>query len=258
MKVLASDFDGTLFFKGKFKEEDLKQIRAFQAQGHQFGLCTGRPLAGVTGAIRESVRCDFMILSSGAQILDGEGRTLYKACIDLETAAQVGRRFSRELDFYYQTEEGTYCQRRPEGKIPASASILTAIPYRPFTRLDELPADIYGLTLYAETDAHAQEIAAQINAQFPTLEAFQNEEWIDVARRGCSKGKGIELLKQQLSFKTIAGIGDSYNDIPLLRTTSPSFTFHSSPDAVKQEAQFLVDSLAEAIAVMMRMPEEKR
>ena len=57
---------------------------------------------------------------------------------------------------------------------------------------------------------------------------------------------------------TIAGIGDSYNDIPLLRTTSPSFTFHSSPDAVKQEAQFLVDSLAEAIAVMMRMPEEKR
>lgn len=42
MKVLASDFDGTLFFKGKFKEEDLKQIRAFQAQGHQFGLCTGR------------------------------------------------------------------------------------------------------------------------------------------------------------------------------------------------------------------------
>ena len=70
MKVLASDFDGTLFFKGKFKEEDLKQIRAFQAQGHQFGLCTGRPLAGVTGAIRESVRCDFMILSSGAQILE--------------------------------------------------------------------------------------------------------------------------------------------------------------------------------------------
>lgn len=108
------------------------------------------------------------------------------------------------------------------------------------------PADIYGLSLYAETDAHAQEIAAQINAQFPTLKAFQNEEWIDVARRGCSKGKGIELLKQQLSFKTIAGIGDSYNDIPLLRTTTPSFTFHSSPDAVKQEAQFLVDSLAEA------------
>lgn len=68
------------------------------------------------------------------------------------------------------------------------------------------------MSLYAETDAHAQETAAQINAQFPTLEAFQNEEWIDVARRGCSKGKGIELLKQQLSFKTIAGIGDSYND----------------------------------------------
>ena len=34
--------------------------------------------------------------------------------------------------------------------------------------------------------------------------------------------------------------------------------FSSLPDAVKQEAQFLVDSLAEAVAFMMRMPEEKR
>lgn len=258
MKVLASDFDGTLFFKGKFREEDLKQIRTFQAQGNLFGLCTGRPLAGITEAIRESVRCDFMILSSGAQILDGEGRTLYKACIDLETTAQLVCRFSSELDFYYQTEEGTYCQRRPDGQIPESASILTAIPYHSFIRLDELPADIYGLSLYAEADAHARNVTAWINTQFPTLAAFQNEKWVDVVQRGCSKGKGIELLKQQLSFKTIAGIGDSYNDIPLLRMTSPSFTFHSSPDAVKQEAQFLVDSLAEAIAVMMRMPEEKR
>ena len=99
MKVLASDFDGTLFFKGKFREEDLKQIRTFQAQGNLFGLCTGRPLAGITEAIRESVRCDFMILSSGAQILDGEGRTLYKACIDLETTASLSAGSARNWIF---------------------------------------------------------------------------------------------------------------------------------------------------------------
>lgn len=252
MKVLASDFDGTLFFKGTFKPEDLRQIRAFQGQGHRFGLCTGRPLPGVTEPIRGVLRCDFMILSSGALILDDKGRTIYKACIDHDTAVQVGRMFDSKLDFYYQTCEGTYCQRMPDGQIPASASILTAIPYRIFTRISELPSDIYGLSLYAKTDDYARQIAMKINTQFPSLAAFQNEEWIDVAPRGCSKGKGIEILKSHLALDTIAGIGDSYNDIPLLRTTSPSFTFHSSPAAVKQEAQIVVNSLAEAVAILMR------
>ena len=142
MKVLASDFDGTLFFKGTFKPEDLRQIRAFQGQGHRFGLCTGRPLPGVTEPIRGVLRCDFMILSSGALILDDKGRTIYKACIDHDTAVQVGRMFDSKLDFYYQTCEGTYCQRLPDGQIPASASILTAIPYRIFTRISELPSDV--------------------------------------------------------------------------------------------------------------------
>ena len=75
MKVLASDFDGTLFFKGQFKSDDLKQIRMFQKQGHLFGLCTGRPLSGVAAPIQGRLRCDFMILSSGALILDRAGRT---------------------------------------------------------------------------------------------------------------------------------------------------------------------------------------
>ena len=106
--------------------------------------------------------------------------------------------------------------------------------------------------MYAKTDDYARQIAMKINTQFPSLAAFQNEEWIDVAPRGCSKGKGIEILKSHLALDTIAGIGDSYNDIPLLRTTSPSFTFHSSPAAVKQEAQIVVNSLAEAVAILMR------
>ena len=123
MKVLASDFDGTLFFKGKVQRRGSQTDPGVSGAGASIRVVHRPAAGGRHRSDRESVRCDFMILSSGAQILDGEGRTLYKACIDLETAAQVGRRFSGELDFYYQTGEGTYCQRRPDGQIPASASI---------------------------------------------------------------------------------------------------------------------------------------
>lgn len=39
MKVLASDYDGTLLFNEKFKEGDLKKIKEFQKVGNLFGLC---------------------------------------------------------------------------------------------------------------------------------------------------------------------------------------------------------------------------
>ena len=38
MKVLASDYDGTLLFNEKFKEGDLKKIKEFQKAGNLFGL----------------------------------------------------------------------------------------------------------------------------------------------------------------------------------------------------------------------------
>ena len=48
MKVLASDFDGTIYFEDGFHQEDMKKIKEFQKSGHLFGICTGRPLRGVT------------------------------------------------------------------------------------------------------------------------------------------------------------------------------------------------------------------
>ena len=47
MKILASDFDNTLFFSDGVHKEDVEAIRTFQKQGNLFGLCTGRQLEGI-------------------------------------------------------------------------------------------------------------------------------------------------------------------------------------------------------------------
>ena len=78
MKVLASDFDGTIFFKDHVKEEDVKAVKVFQNEGHLFGLCTGRPLIGVTKYVKDDITFDFYILSTGAVILDKNMNALYE------------------------------------------------------------------------------------------------------------------------------------------------------------------------------------
>lgn len=54
MKILASDFDNTLFFRdfrndgeGYIKKTDIEKIEDFQGKGNFFGLCTGRALFDV-------------------------------------------------------------------------------------------------------------------------------------------------------------------------------------------------------------------
>ena len=51
LKILASDYDGTLFFgeeEPNFRERDIKAIQEFQKAGNLFGICTGRPYQGIT------------------------------------------------------------------------------------------------------------------------------------------------------------------------------------------------------------------
>ena len=47
MKLLASDFDNTLWFEDHMKDEDVKAIHEFQKHGHLFGICSGRSLSGI-------------------------------------------------------------------------------------------------------------------------------------------------------------------------------------------------------------------
>ena len=45
-------FDGTLFFKEGFHQEDIEAIKTFQSKGNKFALCTGRPLGGVNALMK--------------------------------------------------------------------------------------------------------------------------------------------------------------------------------------------------------------
>ena len=87
MKLLASDFDGTLFFhseKDDMRIRDLKAIRKFQDEGNLFGICTG-----IIEPTRDRVNYDFYIVNSGAIILDKDKNIIQKNVIKTEVAKKV-------------------------------------------------------------------------------------------------------------------------------------------------------------------------
>ena len=78
MKIIASDYDGTINYQGKVSDEDKAAIRRFRQAGNKFGIVTGRD-AELSQWIRQEngFEIDFIISCTGAFIRDGEGNVLY-------------------------------------------------------------------------------------------------------------------------------------------------------------------------------------
>ena len=246
MKAFASDFDGTLYFhrepKG-MRREDLDAIRRFQEAGNAFGICTGRSLQGILLALPEPTGFDFYILSSGALVLDRECRPICKHCISRPLMAEIYAAYEKQARIVIQANDTVYTLTEPH--YPMQTRIAS---------LDELSdEDIYGFSFGLETAEKAAAIAAELNQRYAgQISAFQNVTNVDIVAAGCSKGSGLRAVREHFQAEMVGGIGDSFNDIPMLESADLAFTFPFAPQPAREAADHIVDSVAEAIGYMMR------
>lgn len=239
MKALASDFDGTLFFKDGFKKEDLKAIQGFQDKGHIFGICTGRPLSAIIEECQGKINFDFYIVVSGALVLDKDQNEIYKECIDYQVTKEIFNKYIDSFVVHIQANKTVYTTK----------DSVFSMPQVLIQDIEEIKdVDIYGLSFWAETKENAERICKEVNEKYKELEAFCNVDCVDIIRRGCSKGKAIKKVKELLGIDDIYGIGDSFNDIPMLEEADCSFTFHYSPLDIQEKADKVVESVSEAIS----------
>lgn len=256
--ALASDLDGTLLFHreekfseetGKqgsyFKDEDLAAVAAWQARGGMFGLCSGRAVAGMFDMLPNGIRPDFYILCTGAVIFDRDENVIYEALFPREEAEGLLERYRDGclfVDFHVDSREVIYRTGRRE-ELKGHQVPLSSME-------DVKGRKIYSVSLVFEDDPSAEMACREVNEAYPSLEGFQNKNSVDIVPRGCSKGDGILRVKEHLRVDRMAGIGDSFNDIPMLEKAQVSFTFHSSPESIRSKVTHVVDSVAEALALL--------
>ena len=246
-KVFASDFDGTLYFykaEDKLPAANVEAIRRYQAAGCLFGLCTGRQVGGLTPFITGLVRPDFYITSSGANIVDGDMKPILKRGVDRDVADAL----VKELN-----PKGYRLTLDVEGDICVFAKMDYPGKYYVITGVDDAPQGlIHQVSVHTESLDDAARLSAEINRRFgDRIEAFQNVIEIDIAPKGCSKGKGVEALREHMREAygdiTLYGIGDSINDLPLLRAADVSYTFPYAPDICRQTADKVVPTIVDAL-----------
>jgi len=248
MIALASDFDGTLF-NSEIAQPDIAKIKEFQNKGNLFGVCTGRSFNTLLGATENKVNYDFMILSTGAMICNNVNEIIYKKCIPIEIMKRIYNAYSDKYTIRIQANGNMY-------EISKGKTIDKLI--EKCDSIDEINGDIYELCIDGGIDKNnIQQLAKELKNKYPEIESYQNINTIDIVYSGISKGSGIKFYKDYSKLKQIACIGDSYNDISMLKQADISFTFHESSEIVKASADYIVSTVAEAIDILENLNNKK-
>lgn len=244
--AFASDLDGTLCPQGswsRFDAADVAAIRELQRAGGLFGICTGRSAGGVAHALERGaadVTLDFQIVATGALVLDGAGREVFSCRADPAAVERVVDRYLGRLPLVVQAGDHMCTFGEPTRD---------QVPIRSVADLGDR---VLGVSLAAGSPTGAREVAAWVNAELgDKLVAFENVRNVDVVARGCSKGRAVDVVRRHLGASLVAVIGDSYNDLPMFAAADVALAFADSPREVREKADRLVGSFAEAFAALL-------
>lgn len=246
-KVFASDFDGTMYFYKadvKLPPENVEMIRRYQEAGHLFGLCTGRQVGGLTPFINGLVEPDFYITSTGANIVDRDLKPIFKRGVDRAAADAIVREMKPKGYRLTLDVEGDICVFA-KMDYPGFYYVISGVEDAP-------PGLIHQVSIHTESPDEAAAVSAWVNQRFgDSVNAFQNVQEVDIAPLGCTKGKGVLLLRDWMREHygeiTLYGIGDSINDLPLIEAANVSYTFPYAPELVQNKATKVVPTIVDAL-----------
>jgi HAD superfamily hydrolase (TIGR01484 family) len=250
-RIMASDFDGTLRHYNAphpyVGRDDMEAIAAFREHGNLFGMCSGRALDSILKASVGMPPSDFYIVSSGAVYAEPSPNG-----VKIVSETEIPRSLARDLYghlcghriFYVHLNGILYRVGKKESGEHAQVFV---------DSFDDLPEGrIHQVSAGTASSDTAFEAVRQLKKIYGRkLAVYQNNDHIDITDKTCSKGTGIGELRKRTGGKMlIGGIGDSFNDIPLLKAADVAFTFRFSPAKVKAEADYVVDSAAEALGIL--------
>ncbi len=224
MKLIASDFDGTIFIDEKIKTEDIRAIRDFQDKGNLFGFVTGRTYHSLFVLIEGKIDPDFVIANNGSHIFVKNGKEMteiLKYSLDQDKIMDV-------IDFYGRK-----------------------FPTRIFTDKDRAVDKISDLREGEEILSLAIYSDNMLENPFQEDLSFHKSIGVtDVINSAVSKQTGIEFIKDFYGFdKEIIAIGDDFNDIEFLSNTSLSYSLdYVTNEEVRKVCNFSVRSVAELLS----------
>lgn len=254
MKLLASDYDGTLR-RQEVAQSEIEAIRKFQSEGNLFGIVTGRAVDMILEELRQfNVPFDFLICNNGAIVADKNGKRITSWDMDYQKAMEFIEHFpplaeamlglSNGIEYHrLQTTQRTYQAKNynvPVGKGPSS--------------LEEVLREkrINSFFLRGKDEPETWRLKKQFEQAYGDWMDFHfNNGTLDISRAGVNKATGVQYLQSQYPEADVQVIGDGYNDVEMIATFH-GYAMENGVEEAKQVAKKIVTSVAQCIQDLMQ------
>ena len=192
MKVIVSDFDGTLYKNDKIIYQD--KINKFVNIGNTFIIATGRNMTSLNKTLENFIiNPSFYICNDGALILDQYLNIIYRIDIDNSIIRPLYNELKSNdniLEVLLDTGNGY------TGDLNRACNKLIARYY---------------------DSEKALNLVNKINSKYPSIYGYLSKNWINITKRTETKGKAIKFLSEyyNLSKYPIYVIGNDINDLSM-------------------------------------------
>lgn len=246
IKLIVSDFDGTLV------DESIKTtpivaaaVKTWLQAGNKFAIATGRQYLMIRAECERLELKNPIIVRGGAEIINPEtGEVIYSSLMKQDSVVRIIK-LLQVNDFNLSIEEGDtyytdfYYDSRFDGILK-------------FKEIDGfIPRDIPKIIAYAPDGKNLHSAMHEIVKQFPELHIAQvklrNGTGWDITSLTATKHlAALELFKLlNLNPKDAAGVGDGYNDFPLLEACGFKVAMGNAVPELKEIADLVVPTYKE-------------
>ena len=249
IKLFVTDLDGTLLLAGqKVPKANIEAVHDMLNNGVIFTIATGR-MYSASVEIANSLGVDVPIITyNGALIKTIGGEVFHSAYLDPALIIEIvnfcqARQWhlqSYSNDKLYYPEYNDFAKGYEK---TLNISEGKAIGWEGMRQFSENVPKLLSISSSAEeTTERIEALKAAFGDRINAIRS--NAEYTEITRPEVSKAAAIKILadKWNIDNSEVMVIGDSYNDLPMLKSAGHSVAMGNAPDDVKAVCEFVTDS----------------
>ena len=252
IRMVITDLDGTLLQSDhSISPQDRKTLEKLGKSGICRVAATGRNLFKVRLVLDENSPFDYVILSSGAGIVDWKTQKMIRSLsIPLETTKELvyflieghyNFKVSRELpdNHNFGWWESYECDELTR-YVEHHRKMGDAVRIDP----ENLFASSQFLMFFDRENDQFEIVKEKIRSSFPDLSLIKTSSplhpgyiWMEIFPNGVSKAYGIEEICRitGIDRENTLGIGNDFNDLEMLDFTEHSYVVDNAPEELKSK-----------------------
>ena len=245
--LIFFDIDGTLLdASGQIPPSAQKAIALAQKKGNLCFVNTGRPYSHLVPAVK-NLPFDGYICSCGQQILLGGKTILHARFSPAEAKEIVALVEACHLDAVYEAEHGVWFQSTHANSpsVDHTKAHFIALGFDVDGRIDTDNFCFDKFCVWSQEDSDRALFIEKARSLCTVIEREGN--LIELVRKGYSKETGIKAVIDHFGadIDCTYALGDSTNDLPMLRCVSHGIAMGNAPEIVQNAADYVTQTAEE-------------